>query len=548
MKKRWIWAIAVAVIALAVALAFNGPGSWAAPGQHPLWQTVPPPPTSDPGNDGDGGDTDEGKEDEGDGGSDQGKDTGGDEETYEWAEPDWQPVPLPTGAGPARFPNSRLGVAAVNKPIMAYPIDELNVGWYVNYTTVMTPARPGGVEFVQTVRVHQAKSGPCPDCYTRPYTYTMRPDAATLIRHVRANPGATWLIGNEMDRRDWEGGGQDEMTPETYAQAYGEIRALIKGADPSARVAIGGVMQATPLRLRYLDLVWDAYLARFGRRLGDDVDVWNVHGFVLPEERNSWGAGIPPGLADSQGFLCEPGDNDDIETFKANIVRFRVWMRDRGERDKPLYLTEFGINMPDEYVPPKRVKAFMNQAFDYLLTAADPELGYPPDENRLVQRAAWYSLDDSRDSPNRVEPYADALFSAVTGQRLEYGHNWAAYVAGADHEAANRPRLNLKVIRATSIPIPGGLSLRALLFNSGNVTAATADGITVRFWEGAPGGALIGEARLRELPGGAAPVTVEQAWIGAPAGEPGWTVEVESLPGEETWDDNLLSGEAEQGQ
>ena len=43
--------------------------------------------------------------------------------------------------------------------------------------------------------------------------------------------------------------------------AYHELYTLIKGADPTARLAIGGVIQATPLRLEYLTKVWNEYRA-----------------------------------------------------------------------------------------------------------------------------------------------------------------------------------------------------------------------------------------------------------------------------------------------
>lgn len=33
----------------------------------------------------------------------------------------------------------------------------------------------------------------------------------------------------------------------------------------------------------------------------------------------------------------------------------------------------------------------MTATFDYLLTATNPQTGYPPDGNRLVQRMAWYA-------------------------------------------------------------------------------------------------------------------------------------------------------------
>jgi hypothetical protein len=140
---------------------------------------------------------------------------------------------------------------------------------------------------VYTVRVHQELVCPlwsenaadrekCP--YKQPHSYWMFPSMEKLPFYVRASPGSLWLIGNETDRRDWSipGGalGQDEMLPETYAMAYHDIYQAIKAADPTAKVAIGGVIQATPVRLQYLTKIWDSYKSLYGTEM--PVDVWNV--------------------------------------------------------------------------------------------------------------------------------------------------------------------------------------------------------------------------------------------------------------------------------
>lgn len=47
------------------------------------------------------------------------------------------------------------------------------------------------------------------------------------------------------------------MEPHIYAAAYHALYYLIKQADPTARVIAGTIVQPTPLRLRYLDMVLD---------------------------------------------------------------------------------------------------------------------------------------------------------------------------------------------------------------------------------------------------------------------------------------------------
>ena len=39
------------------------------------------------------------------------------------------------------------------------------------------------------------------------------------------------------------------------------------------------------------------------------MDVWNVHNFMLREEKGSWGADIPPGIPATQGILYEVDDS-----------------------------------------------------------------------------------------------------------------------------------------------------------------------------------------------------------------------------------------------
>jgi hypothetical protein len=58
-------------------------------------------------------------------------------------------------------------------------------------------------------------------------------------------------------------------------------------------------------------------------------------------------------------------------------------------------VSEYGILMPADYgFGPERVERFMLGTYDFMLHAADAEIGYPADDNRLVQGWAWYSLAD----------------------------------------------------------------------------------------------------------------------------------------------------------
>lgn len=280
-------------------------------------------------------------------------------------------------------------------------------GWYLNWTTnfrveslflgigrrvrMETPVREYGMEFTPMVRVRNGR---------------LHPDAQILRDLAQQNRGLTWLIGNEPDVR-W----QDNTPAEIYAIAYHRAYHAIKSGDPTAKVAIGGVSQITPLRLQYLDRIWDFYHSLYGVEM--PVDVWNMHAFVLREERTGWGVNIPPGFyIEQRGELWDVADHDDLTLVERQIWDMRRWMAERGQRDKPLWITEYGILMPTEYgFDAERVAAFLEGSFELFLNLRDPELGFSEDDNRLVQRWNWYSARDSRyPTGNLFDNYGRSTF------------------------------------------------------------------------------------------------------------------------------------------
>ncbi len=287
-------------------------------------------------------------------------------------------------------------------PISRYNIQPLRLGWYLDWRARPDPPRPGGIEYAQMVRLIGG---------------ILRPDRTAIAAIARANPGSLWLIGNEPDVK-W----QDNVEPAVYARLYHEAYTAIKGADPSAVVAAGGIAQPTPLRLRYLDAVLAAYRGQFGVEM--PADAWHVHNFILREERGSWGVDIPPGLPDDRGMLREVNDSDDLEVFRQQIWGFRRWMAARGFRGRPLIVSEYGIPMPEDYgFPPERVLRFLRGTFEFFLTADDPSLGDPADGHRLVQRWCWYSLDAS----DAYYPQG-RLLDPQTGGWTAVGEGWKEMV------------------------------------------------------------------------------------------------------------------------
>ncbi len=302
--------------------------------------------------------------------------------------------------GPPYSTRQRMCVGVASPGRMLGDLQKVGVGWYLDWDRSAKPYRPDGIEYAQMVRVRRGQPVP---------------NLKTIADIARQTPGSLWLIGNEMDVI-W----QDNSTPEQYASAYHDVYAALKQADPTSRVAIGGVSQPTPLRLQYLDGVLAAYRHQYG---GDmPIDVWNIHNFILQEKRGDWGVGIPPGIGANSGQLYSINDHDNLAIFKQQIADFRRWMAERGYRDKELLVTEYGVLMyPDYGFDYARVRKFMLDSFDYFLTAADGSIGMPADGNHLVQRWCWYSLSDD------IYP-TDNLFDFESGAITPLGKDFAAYI------------------------------------------------------------------------------------------------------------------------
>lgn len=248
--------------------------------------------------------------------------------------------------------------------------ERLGATWYLDWGVTKRDPRQRPVHW-QMIRV--SESG-------------FTPSLAEIQEVAGRYPGAVWIVGNEPDVI-W----QDNTSPERYAEHLHTLYYGIKEADPTARIAAGSIATVTPLRLAYLDRVLAAYGARYGEPM--PADLWSIHLYVLREERDAWGVGIPPGIDVSRGELWEVDDHDRLDLIEAQILAFRSWMAARGYRERPLAVTEYGILMPEAYgFPPKRVQAFMLSTFDLFLTLRDESLGLADDSHRLVQQWAWFSL------------------------------------------------------------------------------------------------------------------------------------------------------------
>ncbi len=319
-------------------------------------------------------------------------------------------------------------------------VDDLKAGWLVNFNG-LADSVPGNVEDVPIVIVKQVKDG---GLYLDAFTVSPPLTEAGLGQVVDGRPGHLWIVGNEVDRGPDPGsvvGVQGDTFPDVYARAYHDVFHFIKERDPSALVANSALVEVTPGRLQYLDLMWQAYLDEYGTAM--PVDVWNMHIYILPEAEldgkpngiASVALGTDPALAkrgpgqhysqcSNPDIYCF-AEHDDLSIFAEQVLAMRKWMYEHGQRLKPLILSEFSILLPYEQDPggcfvqdeygncftPARVKNFLNGSMSYLETAVHPKYGLPYDKNRLVQQWNWFSVWSYGvgNVSNLVDPQSGAL-------------------------------------------------------------------------------------------------------------------------------------------
>ena len=401
-------------------------------------------------------------------------------------------------------PLCRYGVSAWGAAQLKW-LPTWRAGWTLDFGSHVPV--PGVVsEFAQMISVKQNKNG-C--TYLDGYSIVPALTEEGLGAVIRAAPGSLWIVGNEPDRGPSPGGcqngAQGDTYPEMYARAYHDTYAFIKQRDPAARVAVAGLVEVTPGRLQYLDKVWAEYARRYGGPM--PVDVWNMHLYILPEaDPNGQSNGIAsiavstdPGLAirESGGDPNRCGDplvycfaeHDNMAIFAQQVVAMRTWMKNYGQQNKPLIISEYSLLYPydidpegcfvqDEYgncFTPQRVSTFMKNSFNYLEGAADPALGYPLDGNRLVQRWMWFPANYS--GAGRA---SNLLEDTLVKQTL-VGQTFQSEAANKISSVNLLPRQVTGV--AGRVSGPGQTATAALsveVFNNGSVASTTP--MQVRFY------------------------------------------------------------------
>jgi hypothetical protein len=490
-------------------------------------------------------------------------------------------VPIGAENPESGLSNCRYGVATPGGDDRVAWVDDLNAGWYLSFGPAIAPAA-NQAEFVPVIMIRQNKDAN--GNYLPSYTVVPALTDGQLGFIIDQYPNALWIVGNEVDRGPNPGslvGGQGDTFPQIYAQAYHEVYHYIKNRDPSSQVAMSALVEVTPGRLQYLDLVWDAYVDLYNQPL--PADVWNMHLYILPEvtpngEPNgiaNVALGTDPSLGISESYDPDGGgpgqpadtcplddvycfaEHDNIGRFAEQVIAMRTWMLEHGLRNKPLVISEFSILYPyvvegdgcylqDENgncFTPERVRDFLYASFDYLRQAADPQLGYPLDNNRLVQQWLWFSV-----SHEGVGDVSDLAELDPPGLTL-IGQAFHDYVQGQPYQTNLVP----DQIGTPAVISTGGLAEATLVASVRNKgEKATTTSFTVTFYSDPLLTQVIGSAEVAGpstfYPGLAgctrAEVKVSTVWSGLTPGLHHYWVKVDSglTIAESNEGDNVGSG------
>jgi len=257
--------------------------------------------------------------------------------------------------------NHRFGISAVQAD--KYDISSTGAGWYINWT--YKPAEKAKLEFMPLI------AG-----YTRDKNVSDK-YMEELKNYILNNPqyypdDTIFMVGNEIGYAAQH----DMRTPEQYPEDFHRCYELLKSINPNYKLAVGAAILSMNQKyvlkyyvegkggIHYLKRVRESYVAKYGQEMPVDYYTVTCHIF------------------ENKGV--------DLETFKEHIIRFRKFLADEGEREKPLIITEYGcvLKGPDA----QEIVNYMKETFDFLNTARDDKIGCTTDGNRLVQRWCWFTM------------------------------------------------------------------------------------------------------------------------------------------------------------
>ena len=397
------------------------------------------------------------------------------------------------------------GVVQVSPLRLAW-LDQVLSGYYATYG-VEIPVDIWNVHTYVANEMHQEWGFEIPPGINNAVGYTIRTGTDWAQENAPGASGGTVHRGRKVGARAYFAFRGSTVTvylrtgPDAgIAEIY-----LDRGATPVAEVDLyastPGTVSRTFSNLPPPEpILQDRHNVRIqvtGRRNPASSDTWiRIDAMEAPST-----ASLPGGRFEDNDplratILKTVDDHDNIGLITQQIRDFRQWMLNRGQRNKPLINTEYGILMPEDIgFDYPRVRTFMLSSFDVFLNdLIDPALGNPADGNRLLQEWFWFALAVN-DFEGRITH--TGLYDSNTRVIKPLGADFANYL-----QPLHQDYVDLEVFNPSLTPYwpifagqPSLLRIQSFLRNYGNVASGPFD-VTFR----AGDGSLISTQPISGLP------------------------------------------------
>ena len=254
---------------------------------------------------------------------------------------------------PAAEPAERFGVTALHPERVE--LSQLGASWYLNWSPEASPGVP--LEFVPIV---------C--AFTGDASVGSEQLEALRARLSGFPDGTLFVIGSEIGHPPQN----DARSPAMYVDDFATCREMILAANPTFRISVGAI-------------VLDSTAEYVGAKDGFDY-----LGQVLKIWQDRYSEPLPAEFFAATAHVLQ-GGGMDLDVFERQIRNFRRFLESSGLRDRFVLIAEYGGALgPSD---PEARAHFLTEATRILTTARDPETGCPKDDDRLVQRFAWFTAD-----------------------------------------------------------------------------------------------------------------------------------------------------------
>ncbi len=297
---------------------------------------------------------------------------------------------IDTYRGMARFGLGRLAECFVREQDL-HEYDDFKFGWFHNWTYTKDYCGMGSfpVEIPESIDYYGLVGGASPSTTSCPNNLKQK--------IASYKDGDIIWVGNEI-------GYDDKRDPTTYATQYKSWYDCIKSVNPNIKVAPG----ANPgyPRFTYRDYTvsdWEINTDPSGRWSPTKlINYIEYISYAMNDYVSIYGEQMPIDAFVIHLYPCNHnGDCHNMSFVEEELRNFRTFMKSVGGSTKPLIIDEMATLDNSEFDDEQ--KSSMSNLYNLLLNLKDADIGNPNDNNRLVQRWAWFYGPDDCSPPDYTE-------------------------------------------------------------------------------------------------------------------------------------------------